>query len=203
MAPHGYEPNELISAIWSGTAAMAKNDGTQTNENAFWNDFALHYGEQAKNDIPIFEEFYGNEFKQAGEFCEDNPLIPETVKALKEMGLTLVLACNPIFPSCATVIRAQWAKINLDDFVLVSNYEDFSYGKPNVEYYKEVLRRIDATPSECIMVGNDVDDDMAARDIGMNVFLLTDFLINKHDKDISVYPNGNFADLLKYIKSNI
>ena len=53
------------------------------------------------------------------------------------------------------------------------------------------------------MVGNDVDDDMVARDIGINVFLLTDFLINKHDKDISNYPNGNFADLLCYIKSNI
>ena len=27
MSPHGYEPEKLISAIWSGTKAMIKNTG--------------------------------------------------------------------------------------------------------------------------------------------------------------------------------
>jgi hypothetical protein len=30
----------------------------------------------------------------------------------------------------------------------------------------------------------------------MQVFLLTDCLINKDGVDISIYPNGNFDDLL-------
>ena len=33
----------------------------------------------------------------------------------------------------------------------------------------------------------------------MKVFLLTDCLINKNNEDISVYPSGGFAELLKYI----
>ena len=32
LAPHGYEPKQLIDAIWAGTAAMVKNDGAQFNE---------------------------------------------------------------------------------------------------------------------------------------------------------------------------
>ena len=49
------------------------------------------------------------------------------------------------------------------------------------------------------MVGNDVGDDMPARDIGLNVFLLTDCLINKNNADINEYPNGNFDRLTEYI----
>jgi hypothetical protein len=47
------------------------------------------------------------------------------------------------------------------------------------------------------MVGNDVGEDMVARDLGMEVFLITDTMINKENKDISVYPNGSFEDLME------
>ena len=54
---------------------------------------------------------------------------------------------------------------------------------------------------ECLMVGNDVSDDMVAESLGMKVFLLTDNLINKEDADISIYPNGSFKELMEYIDS--
>ncbi len=69
MAPHGYEPQKLVKAIWGGTAAMVKNDGTCLNEEAFWRYFTGVYGEGARADIPLFEEFYANEFQQAQRFC--------------------------------------------------------------------------------------------------------------------------------------
>ena len=50
------------------------------------------------------------------------------------------------------------------------------------------------------MVGNDTDDDMAAEKIGMKVFLLTDYLINKKEMDISLYHNGNFKALKEFLK---
>ena len=49
------------------------------------------------------------------------------------------------------------------------------------------------------MVGNDVTEDMeAAQEVGMSVFLLTDCLINKEHRDVSVYPRGSFGQLLGY-----
>jgi hypothetical protein len=49
------------------------------------------------------------------------------------------------------------------------------------------------------MVGNDVGEDMIAETLGMQVFLLTDCLINKHGTDISRYPQGSFDALNRYI----
>ena len=69
MAPHGYEPKELIRNIWAGTAAMVKNDGSRTNEEAFWDCFASVYGEKCREDVRVFEEFYAVEFQQARALC--------------------------------------------------------------------------------------------------------------------------------------
>ena len=54
LAPYGYEPAQLIDAIWTGTAAMVRNNGRQTNENAFWNTFTGLYGQQALEHLPVF-----------------------------------------------------------------------------------------------------------------------------------------------------
>ena len=53
------------------------------------------------------------------------------------------------------------------------------------------------------MVGNDVVEDMVAEKLGMKVFLLTDYLINKYQIDTSIYPNGDFNDLINYLNENL
>ena len=68
------------------------------------------------------------------------------------------------------------------------------------EYYKEILAKLDLKAEECVMVGNDVNEDMVAEKLGMKVFLLTDCIINKDNKDISVYPNGGFDQLKEFIE---
>ena len=56
-------------------------------------------------------------------------------------------------------------------------------------------------PEECIMIGNDVDEDMVPTEkLGMKVFLLTNCLINKNGQDISSYPQGDFEALRNYLK---
>ena len=62
LAPRGYDPKMLIDGIWAGTAAMGKNDGSCTNEQAFWNRFAGIFGERVRKDEPVFEEFYRKEY---------------------------------------------------------------------------------------------------------------------------------------------
>ena len=51
------------------------------------------------------------------------------------------------------------------------------------------------------MVGNDVSEDMITEQLGFEVFLLTHSLINKENKDISKYPQGDLNDLLEFIKN--
>ena len=54
---------------------------------------------------------------------------------------------------------------------------------------------------ECIMVGNDVREDMVARELGMDVFLITDYIINVENRDIDEFPHGSWADFEEYINN--
>ena len=176
LAPFGYEPTDLIKAVWAGTMAMIKNTGKKTNEEVFWDDFAARYGEEARKDLPKFDEFYREDFDKVKEVCGFNTKAKEVIDLLKEKGIRVALATNPIFPAIATQKRIAWAGLVPEDFELYTTYENSNYCKPNPEYYKEIINRLGVKPEECLMVGNDVSDDMVAERLGMKVFLLTDCL---------------------------
>ena len=199
LVPYGYEPQQLINAILAGIEAMIKNDGSQLNEDAFWKRFVDIYGDKVLADKPVFEDFYKNEFQDARSFCGFNPKAAETVRLLKDKGYRVVLATNPLFPSIATESRIRWAGLEPSEFDLYTTYENTSYCKPNLDYYRDILKRIDCRPEECLMVGNDVGEDMVVEALGMQVFLLTDCLINTQKKDITAYPHGSFEQLLSML----
>ena len=201
LAHHGYDPKQLVDAVWAGTAAMVKNNGHQSNEAAFWEKFTELFGPQAKEDLPLFEEFYRKEFAGAKAVCGFNPKAAETVAQIKERGRRVALATNPIFPAVATESRIRWAGLEPEDFELYTTYENARYCKPNLSYYRDIAERMGLAPEECQMEGNDVTEDMAAQALGMQVFLLTDCLINAGQKDISVYPSGGFPELQALIRT--
>lgn len=199
LVPYGYEPQQLINAILAGIEAMIKNDGSQLNEDAFWKRFVDIYGDKVLADKPVFEDFYKNEFQDARSFCGFNPKAAETVRLLKDKGYRVVLATNPLFPSIATESRIRWAGLEPSEFDLYTTYENTSYCKPNLDYYRDILKRINCRPEECLMVGNDVGEDMVVEALGLQVFLLTDCLINTQKKDITAYPHGSFEQLLSML----
>ena len=203
MAPHGYEPQKLVKAIWGGTAAMVKNDGACLNEEAFWRFFTGVYGEGARADIPLFEEFYANEFQQAQRFCGFDERAAAAVALVKEKGAVPVLATNPLFPAVATESRIRWAGLAPRDFALYTTYENIGCCKPNLAYYAEILRRLNARPEDAVMVGNDTGEDMVAGELGIKTFLLTDCLINKSGADIARWPHGGFDELLAWLEETL
>ena len=203
LAAHGYEPGKLVDSIWAGTMAMIGNDGHKNNEGVFWERFSQIYGERALEDKPLFDAFYREEFQGARDACGYDPEAAATVAKVKEMGYKVVLATNPIFPATATESRIRWAGLDPADFVFYTTYENTGYCKPDPRYYSDIIERLGADPEECCMVGNDVDEDMVAGTLGMQVFLLTDCLINKGGKDISVYPHGGFGQLLEFLKKDM
>ena len=199
LAPLGYNGEKLIASIWSGTKAMVLNNGKKTNEEVFWDYFCSVFGKEAINDEPVFDEYYRNDFNKVKEVCGYNEKANVTVKILKEKGLRLVLATNPIFPKIATQNRAKWAGLDINDFEFYTTYENSCFCKPNLEYYKSILDKLNLNAEECLMVGNDVSEDLIAENLGMKVFLLDDCILNKENKDVSAYNKGNFDELLKYI----
>lgn len=200
LAPYGYEPEKLVKAIWAGTGAMVKNDGSAINEEVFWSVFNGILEKNARDDEALFEKFYQTEFQKSRDVCGFHPESAKAIQKIKSMGYRVVLATNPLFPAVATQSRIRWAGLQPEDFELVTTYENARFCKPNLDYYREILGKLDLDGSECLMVGNDVGEDMIARKLGMQVFLLTDCLINRGNEDISQFPNGSFAELLRYLR---
>ena len=200
MASYGYEPKKLIESIWRGTGAMVKNNGSKTNEEAFWEVVATVYGDSVLNDKHLFDEFYIEEFGTLSSVCGYEPTAAKIISDLKDKGYRIVLATNPIFPALATEWRINWAGLNIEDFELVTTYENSRYCKPNPDYYRDILQHIQVPAEACLMVGNDVTEDMIASKLGMQVFLLTNCLINKNNEDIAQYQNGGFEALSAYLK---
>lgn len=200
LAPLGYDPDLLVKSIWGGSAAMVKNDGKMTNEDVFWAAFSAIYGKDARVDEPHFYQYYVEDFDKVRDACGYEPMAAEAVRAIKNMGFRVALATNPLFPSIATEKRISWCGLSHDEFELFTTYENSSHCKPNLDYYREVIGKLGVSPEECLMVGNDVGEDMIAEKLGMKVFLITRDLINKDGEDISKYPRGDFAELLEFVE---
>ena len=199
LAPYGFEPESLSDGIWAGMAAMVKNNGEVLNEVRWWESFDGNFGEKAIKSRGELEAYYREDFDGVRYSCGNNPKAREVIDALKERGLRLVLATNPVFPATATHQRVGWAGLDTGDFELITTYDNSHYCKPNPDYYREILAKIGAKAEECLMVGNDVDEDMIAETLGMKVFLLTYDVLNKYEKDTSVYRQGGFDELLTCI----
>ncbi len=201
LSKAGYEPTQFVNALWSGIKKMMHNDGQKNNEEVFWEKFGSFYTKNVEEDKPIFEDFYRNEFQELKSFCGQDPIVSDIISLVKQKGYRLILATNPVFPPVAVESRISWAGLSPLDFEMYTNYENSSYSKPDPRYYDEVAKKIGLAPSECLMIGNDVRDDMSAKKIGMEVFLVTNYLINIKKLDISEYPNGDYKTLYKFIQN--
>lgn len=200
LTPQGFDPDLLVKGIWKGTGAMVKNDGTRTNEEVFWEVFNGVIGKDCKQYEELFLDYYRNEFQEVSRDCGFDPRAAEAIAEIKSLGYRVGLATNPLFPSIATYSRARWAGLNPDDFEIITTYENSRHCKPNPDYYRDILETLNLKPENCVMVGNDVQEDMIAREFGMKVFLLTDSLINRTGEDIGKFPHGSFPELMTFIR---
>ena len=92
------------------------------------------------------------------------------------MGLSVVIATNPIYPERAVLQRMAWADLptDLDNFEFVTNAQNMHYIKPSPMYYAELLGRIGLEPDEVILVGDSVTNDIEpARLMGITTFHVT------------------------------
>lgn len=200
---YGYDSKRIIKATWCGMRAMVKNNGQKSNKSVFWETASNTYGSDLTQDMDIFNEYYEKDFAALRKVCGYNSIVPNIVHFLHNKNIRMALATNPIFPLTATLHRIRWSGLEYKDFEIITTYENSCYAKPNIKYYTDLISKLKVTPEECLMIGNDIQEDMIAKKTGMDVFLLTDYLINKGNENISNYQNGNFNDMMFYINTRI
>ncbi|MDD5795628.1 MAG: HAD-IA family hydrolase [Oscillospiraceae bacterium] len=197
----GLSPEQLTNGVWQGTKAMFFNDGKCMNRDIFWKSFSEVCSEDVLKYEKDFDDFYSNEFSYAKQTTSENPLAQPCAELLKEKGYRLILATNPVFPLAATANRVKWAGMNPEIFEYITVYDNSSYCKPNPKYYEEIAEKLNLNINECLMVGNDVDEDMCTAQMGMETYLVTDCLENKNNKDYSYFRQGTFKDFYDFAKN--
>lgn len=199
----GYEKDKLINTIWQGTKKMYANDGSTSNEEVFWNEFKRVYGEEKINDKKLFDEFYSNEFKKLKAICQDNFYAREIIDFCHKNGLDTYLTTNPIFPLEGTKTRMSFINLTVDDFNLVTSYENSSYTKPNPKYFSKILKDYNLNPNEVILFGNNtLEDGDCAYECGIKCFLVGDFII-ENPKSKHYYPRIRMDEVIPMIIEEI
>jgi FMN phosphatase YigB (HAD superfamily) len=66
--------------------------------------------------------------------------------------------------------------------------------QPNLHFYEEILERINVDAHDCMMVGNDVQEDLVAGQLGMQTYLITDHMLNRNNSAIVCDEQGGYED---------
>ncbi|NMB45515.1 MAG: HAD family hydrolase [Firmicutes bacterium] len=197
------EPKRFVQKLLEATEAMITSLDDRTNMEVFWEHFPDGLGIPLGELVPVLEQFYLEDFPKIQHMLEVRP-IPEArflVERLIDKGYEVIIATNPVFPAIAIEERMRWGGIDELRYHLVTTYETSCYCKPNVEYYAEILQNIGRSPHECIMIGNNTCEDLVARDLGIQTYLLEDCLLDMGPFRREPHYRGSFADLVRFFES--
>lgn len=196
-----HDPDKLIQGVLAGMKAMVKNDGSCSNEKAFVPAFEAASGVDFASNEAAFLHYYHTDFDNVCAACNPTLRSKQLVEMLQDKGYTVAIATNPMFPQIATRRRLAWLGLELEQFPLVTTYEDSHFCKPNPAYYTEVLSRLGVAASDCIMVGNDVAEDGAAAQVGVPVMLVTDELLNPNNLPTDGFWAGTFEEFFAWAQA--
>jgi FMN phosphatase YigB (HAD superfamily) len=181
---------------------MVDIDPRQTNREVFMRDMVLRSGYSWTVLGPLFDAFYAEDYAALEAVSRPIELAPRVIDAAIERGLKVAVATNPIFPLVAMTERIRWARLAGCPFEVVTSYDDSHFCKPHPEFYLEVAQRLGCPPEECLMVGDDVVNDMPAVEAGMRTYLVTDHMDARKRAFYEPTFLGTLSDLHEFLSDD-
>ncbi|HZK43374.1 MAG TPA: HAD family hydrolase [Syntrophomonadaceae bacterium] len=192
---------EMVKQVFNSTSVMMADTNLRiTNEEIFLQDFLDKCDHLTRDKtLEFFDHFYNDGFPKLSKYAKPFPGILEMMENLFKEERKIVIATNSVFPHTAIQQRLDWAGVGHFDYDLITSYEVMHACKPKFSYYEEIATIIGVDPKNCLMVGNDIGEDLVAGKIGMKTFLVEDRLI---DKGIDIKPNfkGNLESLFRFME---
>ncbi|RQD76104.1 MAG: HAD family hydrolase [Candidatus Syntrophonatronum acetioxidans] len=197
---HIIPPLKLQEHLKYSTRVMIENqDPGTTNREVFWKAFS----ERVDNPRELLEEeienFYRYRFKNLKVFTDIHPRARQVLAEAQKMGHQLVLATNPVFPFTAIRQRMEWGKVHDFPYQLITSYENMHFCKPSPGYFQEILDKVGGNPRECLMIGNDIQEDLAAARLGIKTFLVEDFLVDRGNPSLQADYRGKLEELSSFL----
>lgn len=189
--------------IMTGTGIMLSSVETITNKDKFVHYFKKKSGMSEKEIWEIFLHFYNTDYNKLEEITKPMPGAKTFLQGAVSEGYELILATQPVFPEVAIRNRLKWAGLEQIPFRLITHIENMYASKPHKEYFEQILKMLNTRGKQCMMIGNDVEMDMAAKNSGIyTYYLITDSLAN-HDEIENADYSGDYnilSDLLNILR---
>lgn len=196
------KPKTFARAMLGSIRDLLKNagDGVQTNEarvcSYLHRELALP--EAALQET--FRQFAANHLDSLAEMVKPIPLARMILQQCLQQHVPLVLATNPVFPEFMIKARLCWGGLDDVPFKFLTSLENSHYCKPQAGYFLDILEHLGVAPERCLMVGNDVEQDMAASAVGMKTFLVDTWLAGGRVAAAVYDSRGDHGQLQKFLQ---
>jgi HAD superfamily hydrolase (TIGR01662 family) len=169
-----FPDGQFAERLMKATVVLRDNDGSKINRELFLGVFCEGLSVSRDEVWSRFEQFFNLDFDMFRDRVTAAPCAEAAFRHVKERGLKIVVATNPIWPLVVQKKRLAWAGVGGIDVDLITHIDNMSYCKPNLGYFRQICREIGVSPGECLMVGDDPANDMVAARTGMKTYQTTD-----------------------------
>jgi len=197
-AEYGFEAEPFSQAVGASVRAMTRHGGDRLNSDAFWASLDECLGGAGSAERAFFDEFYRDGFGCLGDSVVPDPAAARAVETLHAKGYPLYLTTMPLFPRAAVEWRLRWAGIDPAAFDRMTCYDNSTSTKPHLDYYRQNLAIADVPAPSVLMVGNNTREDLACLDVGMDAYLVTDYLLNPNGFDIETVRHGSMLEFAAF-----
>ena len=166
--------NQVGPRLLQATRALLENNGQAMNVEFFLDAFCAELPTSRARIWERFHEFYATDYDNISVPVRVPDQLCAVLDKLAACHLPLVVASNPVFPRIAQEKRLAWSGLGSDRFHLLTHIENMSYVKPRLGYFRQICTKLGLAPKECLMVGNDPSNDMAAGAAGLKTYLTTE-----------------------------
>lgn len=196
------EPKKFARVMLGAIRGLIRDvsDGSLTNEQRVYSTLQeqLSIPETVLRDS--FQRFAATGLDSLQELVHPIPIVRKILTECQRQGVPLVLATNPVFPEFMIQARLQWGGLSDIPFQHLTSFENSRHCKPQAGYFREIADRLEVAPERCLMVGNDTSHDLAAVSVGMKVFLVDTWIV---EREVAVWPcehRGDHAELYRFLQ---
>lgn len=198
LAGPDFDARTALAAVVRSTDAMCAVSGERTNREVFESSFRELTGTDLSDARAAdrIDRFYREEFPLLRGAHGPRNGGRSAVRAARASGYALALATNPIFPAAAIHERVRWAGLSVDDFDVITSYENMRGCKPSADYFEQTAGLLGVDPARCLMVGDDAAMDLPAAVTGMRTFYVG------KDADTASDAAGDLHDLIAWLHAS-
>lgn len=202
------EPDRLLRELWVAAGAMMGGAGPAadpglTNLEKFRRAFLPGHEELRDRLWARLQRFYREGVDGLERHAPRKPEAREVVLTVQHMGMRTAVATNPVFPEAFIRRRLEWAGLGDVAFDLVTTMENAHHCKPSAAYFLEVAEGLGVEAERCLMVGNDLEQDMAAARAGMATFWVTDGPAGRGRAGFQPQGQGPLGSLVPWLKDRL